>query len=389
MKKVLSLLFVMLFLSACTSPIKEKTSLENSGLWITYYEINSMLESAKGFKEEWKNVIKNCKRLKIQNLFIHTRAFGDSLYLSDYFPLFKNAQKYDYDVFGHIIDECHKNEIKVHAWINPYRISTATSNIDEIDSDSPAYKWLKDETNENDCNVGFANGIYLNPASSEVRCLVLDGIREMIAKYEIDGVHFDDYFYPTINEDFDSFSYNQYISQTENPLSLGDWRRSNVNALISSCYTAIKFANKNILFSISPAADLERNYNSLYADIEEWVKNGYIDILIPQIYFGFEYPDTKFTFENLLKQWKNLASKGKCQLRIGLAFYKAIPELEADKKEWQENSDIIARQVKICREDKAIDGYMYFSYSSLFSEAEQYTKQRQKLSEYLINGENK
>jgi hypothetical protein len=95
---------------------------------------------------------------------------------------------------------------------------------------------------------------------------VLDGIRELIAKYEIDGIHFDDYFYPTTSTDFDAASYAEYKKSTENPLPLADWRRNAVNTLISACYTAIKYANRNIVFSISPTASLESNYENLYAD---------------------------------------------------------------------------------------------------------------------------
>ncbi len=109
MKKVLSLLILVLFLCSCSAtPNNNETQYCESGIWISYYEINSMLKSEKGFKSEFENVIENCKKLQIQNLYIHTRAFADSLYTSDYFPLMAGVKDYDYDVFAYIIEKCHK-----------------------------------------------------------------------------------------------------------------------------------------------------------------------------------------------------------------------------------------------------------------------------------------
>ena len=390
MKKVLSLLFLILFLCSCAgNNIKNQNVRSNSGIWISYYELSAMLKSQKGFKAEFESVVENCKKLQIQNLYIHTRAFCDSLYESDYFPLMSAAKKYDYDVFDYIIEKCHKSDLKVHAWINPYRVSTSTSNIEDIDKQSPAYKWLKDNKSENDSNISFANGIYLNPSSNEVRRFVIDGIRELIAKYKVDGIHFDDYFYPTTKENFDFDLYNTYKNTVSNPMQLDDWRRENVNLLISGCYEAIKFANKNIIFSISPAASVESNYNNLYADVTEWIKQGYIDEIIPQLYFGFEYPDKDYRFDNLIKTWEDIASNNdSVKLKIGLANYKAKPELDADKYEWENNSDIIARQVEICENDNNISGYVYFSYSSVFSDETEYKQQTDNIIKYLEGKDN-
>ena len=388
MKKVLVIVVLILFLCSCGKINGNNETQYQSGIWISYYEINSMLGDEGDFKTEFKTVIENCKSLQIQNLYIHIRAFADSLYRSDYFPLMTAAQKYDYDIFDYMIEECHKNNLKVHAWINPYRVSTVTSNIEEISNQSPAYKWLNDENKSNDINVGFANGIYLNPASNEVQGLVLDGIRELIAKYQIDGIHFDDYFYPTTSEDFDAASYNQYKKTTEIPLSLADWRRENVNLLLSSCYNVIKYANEDIIFSISPAASLQNNYNNLYADVAAWVKGGYVDEIIPQLYFGFEYPDESFRFLNLINTWKDIASQNRdVKLKIGLACYKAKPDLEADKAEWSAKSDIIARQIEVCQNDENISGYVFYSYSSVFGEDAAYKNQQEEILKYLKSGE--
>ncbi len=388
MKKILSVLLAVFVLSSCSQDLSQTDNKDyRGGVWISYYELNTMLGSEDGFKSEFSKVIENCKLMRIKNLYIHTRAFGETLYKSDYFPTVANVEAYDFDVFDYILKECRKAGLSVHAWINPYRISSQTD-VDKLHKESPAYRWLKDDDPENDTNIGFSNGIYLNPASNKVRALVLDGIRELMAKYDIDGIHIDDYFYPTQATDFDKESYDKYKKSTDNPLSLDGWRCENVNILISSCYSTIKYANKDVIFSISPAANIEHNLKNLYADVSLWIKKGWMDEIIPQIYFGFEYPDNNFCFENLLSEWKSLAKQNEnVKLKVGLASYKAVPTLEADMAEWETDYDIIARQVEICDNDSKISGYVYFSYSSLFGESQAYKAQRENILKYLKTGE--
>ncbi len=391
MKKVLiCLLLAFSLLAGCShtdngsgTPQKEELTYKNSsssGVWLSFSEINGMLESEAGFKAEFEKVLENCKALKIGEIYVHIRAYCDSLFKSDYFPLVKAAEGIDYDVFEYIINACHTAGIRVHAWINPYRVLTASSDKEALDHNSPAYKWLSDDSAENDKNVVIYNGIYLNPAEYEVRELVINGIREVLNKYKVDGIHFDDYFYPTADPEFDAVSYEKYKSETENPLSLADWRRANVNALISGCYTAVKFHGKDILFSVSPAASIEKNYNELYADAKAWVESGCIDCIIPQLYFGFDYPDKQYCFDNLLSEWLKLVSENRqVKLKIGLAPYKIGTDTEADREEWNTSEDIIARQAEQCYKNSGVEGYVLFSYTSLVSDDELNEKQRENL----------
>ncbi|MBQ4119439.1 MAG: family 10 glycosylhydrolase [Clostridia bacterium] len=381
MKKILTVLSLTIILCSCANkkPTEYKDAVSGSGVWISYYELEGMLKTNDGFENEFQKVIENCKDFRIENLYLHTRAFGETLYPTEYFPLLESAKKYEFDVFEYIVTESKKNGLKIHAWINPYRIS-ANSDIEKLNKQSIVYKWINDQ--EMAKNVGFANGIYLNPASTQVRALVLNEVRELITKYNIDGIHFDDYFYPTQKTEFDKSSYKEYKIECENPLSLSDYRRENVNILISSCKALIKHLNNNIVFSISPTASINNNYEKLYADVETWIKQGLVDEIIPQLYFGFEYPDKYFRFENLLKVWKDLLKQNpNVKLKIGLGVYKAKPTLDADKSEWKNNPDIIARQVKICESDSNVSGYVYFSYSSLFGDDTEYKVQREKIKE--------
>lgn len=393
MKRIIAIIFIVCFLlSGCDGGFNKSEeeaqpiNYENmqgkltGGVWLSFTELRNILSSENGFESEVKDIVDNCQRLGISNIYVHIRSHCDSVFRSDYFPLIAEAQNYSYDIFEYMINAFHSGGIRVHAWINPYRVSTASADIKSVREDSPIHKWLNDDNTENDKNVCIYNGVYLNPASEEVRQLVINGVREVATKYQVDGIHFDDYFYPTVDEVFDALSYEEYKKSAKKPLTLNDWRRANVNLLISSCYSAIKFIDKDIEFSISPAASIENNYAELYADVKAWVKGGYVDTIIPQLYFGFRYPDINFQFEKLLKDWKELMnSNGEVKLVIGLASYKIGTDSAPDSEEWQNDTDIIARQVKCCLEDDRIMGYALFSYSSLVSDEELNTKQRQNL----------
>lgn len=371
MKNFLCIILILLTLSGC-SPVEKSISTEDinsnatyiTGVWISYTELDNMLTNG-DFKDNFATAVNNCKTKGITDIFVHTRAFCDSIYKSQIFPLRESVKSYDFDVLEYMINECHAQNIKFHAWLNPYRVKTSDSETDTLPDGNFVKTWLCDDDTQNDTNVCVYNGIYLNPASDEVRQTVINGVREIISGYDVDGIHFDDYFYPTQDEAFDENSYSEYCSQTETPLSLEEWRRTNVNMLISGVYTAIKFTNSDIIFSVSPSASIDDNYNKHYADVAAWIDNSCIDLIIPQLYFGFEYPDNNFKFENLVKDWQKLTEKSETKLAIGLATYKINTENEPDCTEWSNGTDVITRQIKICQNNSAISGHMFFSYTSM------------------------
>lgn len=395
MKRVFICLVAFLLLVGCTvgNPKNQDgreeqakyKGVSSAGIWISYSEVNSMLKSENGFKAEFDKVIQNCRDTNIGNIYLHIRSHGDSLFKSDYFPQNKLARELDYDPFEYAVNACKSNEIKIHAWINPYRINAASDDISALDNDSPAYKWLNDDNPDNDINVVRFGGIYLNPAESEVRQLIIDGIRELLSKYIIDGVHFDDYFYPTTDPEFDKASYENYCSTAEKPIALDDWRRANVNTLLAGCRAAIKAAGGAKLdFSISPAADIDKNYSEYYADVKLWVKEKIVDTIIPQLYFGFDYPNKDFCFDSLMKKWVQIVNTNEnVRIAIGLAPYKLGTDNEPDTAEWKNGTDIIARQIKSCTNNGAVAGYVLFSYSSVFSDSEQTHEQLEKIKEAI------
>ncbi len=373
MKKILCLtLTILIFLSGCTSqtedssvPVKKEFS---KGVWLSFSEIDAMLSSDKGFKAEFNSVIENLSGLGITDLYFHIRSHCDSIVKSEFFPIKEAAKNADFDILQYVIEECHNNNIRVHGWINPYRVNSADSDITKLSPDSPVIKWLNDDIAENDVNIVISKGIYLNPGEAEVRNLIVSGIKELLQCYSLDGIHFDDYFYPTTDSAFDQVSYEKYKSTSALPLGLDDWRRTNVDILIADCNTAIKLTKPQTVFSISPSANMEKNYNSHYADIKAWCDDGLIDEIIPQIYFGFQHTDTDFCFENLIKEWTDATKVSKATLKIGLATYKIGTSSPTDGDEWQKSDNIIARQTKLCKNTPKIEGVCYFSYSSLFSQ---------------------
>lgn len=385
-KKLLSALLSLLLLAGCGGNTGNKAEQDTpaaelrGGIWISYTEVNSMLSSAEGFKAEFDTAVQNCLSLNIGEIYLHIRSHCDSLCKSALFPQNPLAAGLTYDPLEYALDACRKAGIKLIAWINPYRVSTSSADINTLSADSPARKWLTDESTENDLNVLFSNGIYLNPAEDEVRRLIIDGINELLNTYALDGIHFDDYFYPTTDEEFDRGSYEKYRLKTENPISLGEWRRANVNLLLAGCHAAIKASGRAAAFSVSPIADIDRGFDELYADVGYWVKNGLVDEIIPQIYFGFRYPDKSFAFDTLLSEWTALAEGEDVKLLIGLAPYKLNTESAADRAEWLGGTDIVARQIEKCRENGTIDGYTLFSYSYVFSPEDDYAAQREKIS---------
>ncbi len=379
--KIAAVILALLMLVGCgTTPKTEAPKNEELiGVWLTYSEINNMILSENGFEAEFSAAIENMKTLGVNTLFFHTVAFCDAVYPSSVYPFCRALTDSKTDILKTAVELSHQNGIKIHAWLNPYRVSTKTNDIGMLELDysvSTVGQCLSGQ------NVAATDsGIYLNPASALVRQTVIEAVREIINNYEVDGIHFDDYFYPTAEADFDKVSYEEYLSGAANPLTLEEWRRVNVNSLVMGVYSAVKAKNTNLKFGISPAADLDTNYNTLFADIEGWLGGGYIDYVIPQLYFGFQYPTERFRFENLLTGWLDITGD-KADMYIGLAAYKAGTTNPPDNEEWQNDNTIVAREIELLRNNN-VGGFVFFSYSSLFSRNTYNTEQLKYIKEVI------
>ena len=339
-----------------------KPDREIRGVWVTYMTLDVENEADKrsAFESKIDSIIEDMQRADLNTMIVQVRPFSDALYPSRYYPwshIISGTQGQDpgFDPLGYIVDAAHENDIMVHAWINPYRISTQNTPA-QLSADHPYRR-------DNSIGVEINGCQYMDPASEKARELIVSGAAEIARNYDIDGIQFDDYFYPPDCGDFDSESYTAYSSSTDDPLSLEEYRKNNVNELIKAVYQAVHHEKENILFGISPQGNLGNN-EGLYADVETWcAEEGYIDYICPQIYFSLDNP--ALTYEDALADWMELSKHKSLSLYIGLAAYKA--GTDADEGTWLDNDDILTREIKIAGDNKA-DGFMLYSYDSFHNE---------------------
>lgn len=369
----------------------EQTEQQLRGMWITYFELCKMYESKSGFEAEFDKALDKCLTLGINNVYVHARSHCDAYYKSDIFPWSAyltgtQGKEPKLDPLQIMTEKAHEKGIKLHAWINPYRVALNSTDLGLLSDKNPAKIWLTDDDPSNNSWVVVCKGgLYLNPAEVQVQQLVADGVREIVQKYDVDGIHFDDYFYPTTDESFDEAHYAAYRAMvSSNPLPLADWRRANVNAMVSTVYKAVKSIDPNCIFGISPMASIHNNYHTVYADVKAWLAGGYVDYIMPQLYFGFEYPKENTRFDFLLTEWCTLFKQYKAKLYIGLGAYR-IGATDTDNIEWSQHSDILSRQAALINKTDGVSGWVIYSYSSFFAESEAAGKERENFINTIKN----
>lgn len=344
---------------------------EVRGVWLSYYEMDGLLKgkSKEDFRANFSQVCQSLSKDQMNTLFIQVRPFGDALYKSSVYPSSylvtgTEGETLDFDPLTVMIEEAKKNKLKVEAWVNPYRVRINSIKA-PLSEGNRANTWLKDGSNR---VVQTASGIFYNPSDADVRKLVVSGVKELVKNYALDGIHFDDYFYPTTEANFDKPEYDAYV-KTGGKLSLADFRRYQINQMVKEVYSACKSGKRKVRFGISPQGLIKNNYDSQYADVEKWVKNkGYVDYICPQIYFGFK--NSKAPFEQILKEWNGLTKASKVDVYIGLAPYKVgVSDKYAGtgKEEWLTDSAILANMVKSSRTIAKYKGVVLFRYDSLWN----------------------
>ncbi len=346
---------------------------ELKGMWIAFFELGQMFESENGFESEFLAALDKCVESGFNAVFVHVRSHCDAYYASAIFPRSKycGSAAFDFDPLEFMVEQAHIRGIELHAWINPYRVMSDSTDIASLDDKSPAKIWLSDGDDRNDSYVTeYDGGLYLNPAEAEVHRLIADGVREIVKGYAVDGIHFDDYFYPTVDESFDEAQYAAYrAAAVSNPLPLNAWRRANVSAMVAAVYNAVKAERGECVFGISPMASIAANYSTVYADCAEWLEAGIVDYIMPQLYFGFEYEDESMRFDSLLKAWNELVNSSPKKLYIGLGSYR-VGTTSSGLEEWSKNADILARQIELLRADGVSDGFVIYSYTTFYKEDE-------------------
>jgi uncharacterized lipoprotein YddW (UPF0748 family) len=262
-----------------------------------------------------------------------------------------------YDPLEFMITETHKRGMEFHAWMNPYRavFNIFKSSITATHITNLHPEWF----------ITYGDKKYFDPGNKDVQLYVNSVVKDVVTRYAIDAIHFDDYFYPypIANREFPDYgTYKKY----GNGLSRDDWRRSNVDSIIRMLYTTIKKQNAECQFGISPYgvwrnADKDpvngsktsgqTNYDDLYADILLWLKNGWIDYVAPQIYWEFGHKTV--AYEVLVDWWSNHTYGKNCY--IGLGIYRA-----GSNDAWKDKT-LLPRQIEKLRATPNIQGMIFYS----------------------------
>ncbi|MBR2353728.1 MAG: family 10 glycosylhydrolase [Clostridia bacterium] len=351
-----------------------------SAMWLSQFDLAPILthhdaqREKKDYTERIRILLNNIQANGINTLFVQVRPNGDSLYPSDLFPssayaVGKTGTAFLYDPFAILLELAHERNLSVHAWINPLRLFSDVTQI-KLSEDFPALQWCRD----NNGRAVLVDGIwYLNPAYEETRKLVSAGAAEILDRYAVDGIHIDDYFYPTTSESFDHIAFAEY-QKKGGTCSLGDFRRDAVNRLVASLYQTVHTAKGSHKFGISPSGNAQRNYEELYADVAHWCANtGYVDYICPQIYFGLEHGT--HDFRSVAAQFDAMIQEESVALYIGMTLEKAYNGFygkediyaKTGSREWIESQNVLARCFTYTQELRHANGVAFFSYRLLFS----------------------
>ncbi|MEG0688420.1 MAG: family 10 glycosylhydrolase, partial [Hungatella sp.] len=296
-KRMVAVLCAVITLAA-TSYVTPAAAPELRGVWISYLVWDDLPKGQDAFQKAVDQMFENCKSWGMNAVFVHVRSHGDAMYPSSFYPWSKFAtgkqgQALSYDPLAYMIQSAHARGLAFHAWFNPYRITGYRMPFEEVSEKSPAKKYLQDTDPTNDRWVLKHDGdYYYNPSVKQVKDLVIQGVMEVVNNYAVDGIHFDDYFYPELDDRnpmrwFDRPEYLASGCKT----NLTQWRRDQVSELLYGVNKAIKTMKPDLLFGVSPQGYVThlRSSNKVFADIDRWMsQDGFVDYVMPQLYWGFE-----------------------------------------------------------------------------------------------------
>lgn len=373
-QRVLSIVLVLTLLFSSAGAVQTAQD-GMRGVWVsTVYNIDypsAQGLSADTLKSEADTILDNIAAMGLNTVFLQVRPSADALYPSEIFPWSRyvsgttgQAPDGDFDVLAYWVEGAHNRGLQLHAWINPYRITKdGQSEWDALPDTSPAKQhpeWV----------VEYEDNYYFNPGLPAVQQLVVDGASEIVEKYDVDGIHLDDYFYP--GTDFnDQATFARYGTDFDD---IGDWRRDNVNTLIATLDKTLHEIDPTLSFGVSPSGIWDNktdnpkgsdtngrsSYREIYCDSVQWIQKGTVDYICPQLYWeiGYEIAD----FEVLLDWWQEVISTSDVALYIGIGAYRAAEAQPGDV--WYGTAEL-ERQLALLDSSIDIQGEVYFSYSSL------------------------
>ena len=325
-------------------------------------------------KQELKNIIDIHHQQGMNAIILQVRAAGDAFYYSPFEPWSEwlsgkegEGPESFYDPLTYAIELCKERGMELHAWVNPFRAKVNFNHHSFIASNHIYAR-------QPEWTLQYGNNLYLDPGIPEVRAYLVGLILDLVARYEIDAIHMDDYFYPyrIANEDFpDSNSYQLYRGFMNDK---EEWRRENINQFIFDLRTKMKRIKPEVKLGISPfgvwrnreddplGSDTkagQTSYDDLYADVRKWLMMNWIDYVAPQIYWSIGYPLA--SYDVLVEWWAN-NSFGK-HLYIGKAAYK-INNNQDDR--WMDPGQMPS-QIRLDRTKDNIHGSIFFNSKSLIN----------------------
>lgn len=319
-------------------------------------------------KEELITYLDLFKELNFNAIILQVRPTADALYMPDLEPwsiyLTGHQEKSPdplYDPLAFAIKEAHARGMELHAWLNPYRVLQDTADIEKMASDHLYFS-------RPELFVRHGKKLYFDPAYPDTRDFLVKVVKNLVDAYDVDGIHFDDYFYP--NNDFeDSVSFARH-SRGYKPEDKMAWRRENVNLVIEQLRDTIKATKPYVKFGISPYAVWRNlredprgsdtrsfgytNYDHLHADVLHWMEEGWLDYVLPQLYFNIGYENADF---NVLADWWRDYSHG-TPVYGGIGTYRLSPE--APLEAWRSVAEI-RNQIEMLRSMPAYQGVCYFN----------------------------
>lgn len=339
-------------------------------VWVSYLEWAQMdFSSETAFRAGCAQMLDNCAGLGLNTILAQVRPFGDALYKSSLFPwshLCTGTQGADpgFDPLDVLLQEAHGRGLSVEAWLNPYRLRSSAAmppNLAESNLANTHPEWV--------CAVG--EGLYLNPAAPAAADYVVQGVAELLQNYAVDGIHFDDYFYPTTDPSLDAAQF-----AASGAADLAAWRRENVTALVRAVHDTVKVADPTLRFGVSPQGNPDNDLNNQYSDVTAWLEaegeNAVIDYLCPQVYWGYGYTlqsgSTRFAFENIIPAWLAYPRAGGVALYFGLGAYRVgvgDGGANPDSVSGWSTGEALAKQVRDLRVQNA-GGWALYRYGSLF-----------------------
>ncbi|MCL2013877.1 MAG: family 10 glycosylhydrolase [Oscillospiraceae bacterium] len=356
------------------NPLSENDR-EIVGVWFSYLDWSNCLtkKNENNFAAAFSKVLSGVEKLGANTMIVHFSAFNDAFYPSDIAPWSGYvsgtlAKDPGFDPAEIIVSMAAARNIDIHAWINPMRTLT-DSEYKSIPDKYRIKQWYSDETLRYKYMIKTAGKWILNPTNPEVRRHIADLAAEIVSKYAVAAVHIDDYFYPSgiTSED------EKYYDEINPGSNIEKWRRDGTSKMIMQINAAVKAARSDTLFGVSPAGNIDYNYNTMYVDFKYLlsVKNT-MDYVAPQIYYGFE--NNTQPFAECSENWSNLVNSP-VRLYIGLACHKIGTKRDkyagSGKYEWRNvyksENNMLKRMIENARELPGYGGILFFDYKSLLT----------------------